>query len=81
QLSAKGISEIQRRLQTRGQAIAKIDGKAGMNTRSLIGVYQREHGLDVDCWPSEKVLNHLRTSAKDKSPEKPKAQRRTVGER
>jgi lytic murein transglycosylase len=60
QMSAKGISEIQQRLQARGQPIAKIDGKAGMNTRSLIGVYQREHGLEVDCWPSDKVLAHLR---------------------
>ncbi len=63
QMPAKGISEIQQRLQTRGAPIAKIDGKAGMNTRSLIGTYQREQGIEVDCWPSEPVLQHLRGSA------------------
>ncbi|RTL72123.1 MAG: lytic murein transglycosylase, partial [Hyphomicrobiales bacterium] len=63
QMPAKGIGEIQQRLQARGQPIAKIDGKAGMNTRSLIGVYQRDHGLEVDCWPSDKVLAHLRGEA------------------
>src|SRR4029079_18330822 len=35
QLSARGIEEIQQRLQARGYDIAKVDGKAGMNTRAL----------------------------------------------
>jgi lytic murein transglycosylase len=61
QLSAKGIEGIQQGLQDRGYAIAKIDGKAGMNTRSLIGAYQKANGLAVDCWPTEAVLGHLRT--------------------
>jgi hypothetical protein len=60
QLSARGIEEIQRRLGERGYAIAKIDGKAGMNTRALIGAYQRKSGLKVDCWPSEALLLSLR---------------------
>jgi hypothetical protein len=63
QLSARGIEEIQKRLQTRGYDIAKIYGKAGMNTRALIGAYQHASGIKVDCWPSESVLTHLRTSA------------------
>jgi lytic murein transglycosylase len=62
QLSAKGIEEIQTHLQTLGHPIAKIDGKAGMNTRSLIGAYQQASGLKVDCWPSEAMRRHLRTS-------------------
>jgi lytic murein transglycosylase len=62
QLSASGIEEIQRRLGERGYAIAKIDGKAGMNTRALIGAYQRKTGLKVDCWPSEALLTSLRGS-------------------
>ena len=33
QLTAKGIEEIQERLQALGYAVAKIDGKTGMNTR------------------------------------------------
>jgi lytic murein transglycosylase len=60
QLSARGIEEIQRRLEARGYAIAKIDGKAGMNTRALIGAYQKTSGLKVDCWPSEALLSSLR---------------------
>ncbi len=63
QLSARGIEEIQQRLQARGYDVAKIDGKAGMNTRALIGAYQQASRLKVDCWPSEAVLTHLRASA------------------
>jgi hypothetical protein len=40
--------------------VAKIDGKAGMNTRALVGAYQHSAGLKVDCWPSEAVLGSLR---------------------
>jgi lytic murein transglycosylase len=63
QLSARGIEEIQQRLQDRGYSIAKVDGKAGMNTRALIGAYQQANRLKVDCWPSEAVLAHLRANA------------------
>jgi lytic murein transglycosylase len=66
QLSASGIEEIQKRLQTRGYEISKIDGKAGMNTRALIGAYQKASGLKVDCWPSEGLLAHLRRNATPK---------------
>ena len=62
QLSARGIEEIQRRLQAQGHAIAKVDGKAGMNTRALIGAYQQASRLKIDCWPSEAVLAHLRSA-------------------
>ncbi len=61
-MPAKGIAEIQQRLQARGAPIAKVDGKAGMNTRSLIGKYEAEQGLPVDCWPTDKVLDRLRAS-------------------
>jgi lytic murein transglycosylase len=60
QLSAKGIEEIQEKLQKLGYEVAKIDGKAGMNTRALIGAYQQANNATVDCWPSESVLGHLR---------------------
>lgn len=63
QLPASRIEEIQKRLQARGYDIAKIDGKAGMNTRALIGAYQHASRLKVDCWPSEAVLSHLLGSA------------------
>ena len=63
QLSSRGIEEIQERLQARGYAISKVDGKAGMNTRALVGAYQHASGLEVDCWPSEALLAHLRGPA------------------
>jgi lytic murein transglycosylase len=63
QLSAKGIEEIQQRLERLGQPVSKIDGKAGMNTRALIGAYEAAQHLKVDCWPAEALLHHLRTRA------------------
>jgi lytic murein transglycosylase len=62
QLSARGIEELQTRLQAKGYAIAKIDGKAGMNTRALVGAYQKANSLEVDCWPSEALLSHMRSA-------------------
>jgi len=62
QLSAKGIEEIQEGLQKRGYSVAKIDGKAGMNTRALIGAYQKAGSLKVDCWPTEALLEHVRSA-------------------
>lgn len=67
QLSARGIEEIQTRLQAQGYAVAKIDGKAGMNTRALVGGYQKANGLKVDCWPSEALLSHMRSAEASKS--------------
>jgi lytic murein transglycosylase len=63
QLSSRSIEEIQERLQARGYGVSKVDGKAGMNTRALIGAYQEASRLKVDCWPSEAVLGHLRNTA------------------
>lgn len=63
QLPAKGIDEVQKHLKARGYPIEKFDGKAGMNTRALIGAYQHANGLKVDCWPSEALLTHLRGTA------------------
>ena len=68
QMPARGIAEIQERLKAAGYPVSKIDGKAGMNTRALIGAYQHASGLETDCWPSQATLEHLRA-----------AQRNTVG--
>jgi lytic murein transglycosylase len=72
QLSARGIEEIQKHLQTRGYPVSKVDGKAGMNTRALIGAYQEASKLKVDCWPSEALLTHLRSAPADKAGAAPK---------
>jgi peptidoglycan hydrolase-like protein with peptidoglycan-binding domain len=63
QLSAQNIEEIQERLQALGFAVAKIDGKAGMNTRALIGTYQTGRNLNVDCWPTDALLKDMRAAA------------------
>jgi hypothetical protein len=49
-----------------GYPVAKIDGKAGMNTRSLIGAYQKANNIKVDCWPTEALLAHVRSKAPTK---------------
>lgn len=59
-ISNADIADIQGMLTKRGYAIEKVDGKAGMNTRSLIGKFQRESGATVDCWPGAGVLAQLR---------------------
>src|SRR5262249_45549024 len=64
QLSATSIEQIQARMQGLGYAVAKVDGKAGMNTRALVGAYQKANNLKIDCWPSEAVLTHMRDAGK-----------------
>lgn len=59
QIAENDVAQIQRHLQARGLAIDKIDGKVGSNTRMLIGTYQRQNRLNVDCWPSSGLLQHL----------------------
>ena len=64
QLSAKSIEAIQEGLQAKGYAVAKVDGKAGMNTRALVGAYQKANGLKLDCWPAERAAqSHARQGA------------------
>ncbi len=62
-LTTRELEEIQERLKGRGYNIEKIDGKAGMNTRNMIGQYQQASGLPVDCWPAAPLLAHLRRPA------------------
>ena len=64
QLPTRGIEEIQKRLQARGYAIDKIDGKIGSNTRWQIGLYQRAGAIAVDCWPTETLLRNLTTASR-----------------
>ena len=43
----------------------KIDGKAGMLTRSALGAYQKANGLKVDCWPTAALLAHMQAGGGD----------------
>ena len=60
QLRTKDVEAMQQRLTALGFYKDKIDGKAGMLTRSALGHYQKARGIKVDCWPSGGVLDHMR---------------------
>ena len=59
QLRTKDVETMQRGLTRVGLYKDKIDGKAGMLTRSALGAYQKQAGIKVDCWPSEAVLQSM----------------------
>lgn len=62
QLRTSEVEEMQRILTARGFYKDKLDGKAGMLTRAALGEYQKKHGLKLDCWPTQAVLDHMRGS-------------------
>jgi lytic murein transglycosylase len=64
QLRTAEVEAMQRRLTELGLYRDKIDGKAGMLTRSALGAYQKANGLKLDCWPTASVLDHMRGRAR-----------------
>jgi membrane-bound lytic murein transglycosylase B len=60
QLRTHDVEEMQERLTALGFYKDKIDGKAGMLTRSALGAFQKAKGLKTDCWPSTDVLRAMR---------------------
>jgi hypothetical protein len=62
QLPTAHLEAMQRFLVERGFYKDKIDGKAGMKTRSALGAYQKANGLAVDCWPGPAVVQHMRAA-------------------
>ncbi|MDE2377790.1 lytic murein transglycosylase [Bradyrhizobium sp.] len=62
QLRTRDVEAMQRGLTRIGLYKDKIDGKAGMLTRSALGAYQKSAGLKVDCWPSEEVLRSIQAA-------------------
>jgi len=60
QLKTREVETMQQRLTSLGLYKDKIDGKAGMLTRSALGAYQKKNGLKIDCWPTAAVLEHMR---------------------
>jgi len=60
QMRTADVEAMQKDLTARGFYSDKIDGKAGMLTRSAVGAYQKANGLKLDCWPSTAVLDHMR---------------------
>jgi lytic murein transglycosylase len=59
QLRTTDVEAMQQGLTRLGIYKDKIDGKAGMLTRSALGAYQKSAGLKVDCWPSATVLQSI----------------------
>jgi lytic murein transglycosylase len=59
QLRTGQVEMMQRTLTRVGLYKDKIDGKAGMLTRSALGAYQKANRLKVDCWPTAAVLDHM----------------------
>ena len=60
QLRTVDIETMQKRLAALGFYKDKIDGKAGMLTRSALGTYQKANKLKVDCWPTPAMLERMR---------------------
>jgi lytic murein transglycosylase len=59
QLRTADVEAMQRGLTRIGLYKDKVDGKAGMLTRSALGAYQKKADLKVDCWPSDTVLRSI----------------------
>ena len=60
QLKTGEVESMQQRLTALGLYKDKIDSKAGMLTRAALGVYQKQNGLTIDCWPTAAVLEHMK---------------------
>lgn len=65
QLKTAQVEAMQRHLTQLGVYKDKIDGKAGMKTRSALGAYQKANGLPLDCWPTVGVLSHMQGRVKN----------------
>src|SRR3981081_3451848 len=63
QLRTAQVETMQRTLTKLGLYKDKIDGKAGMLTRSALGAYQKANQLKVDCWPTSAVLDDMQKRA------------------
>jgi lytic murein transglycosylase len=61
QLRTADVEEMQRILAARGFYNDKLDGRAGMLTRAALGEYQKKNNLKLDCWPTQAVLDHMRS--------------------
>jgi lytic murein transglycosylase len=64
QLPTADLVRMQEILTTRGYYHDKIDGKAGMLTRSALGAYQKQNGLKLDCWPTAAVLQQMQAGGR-----------------
>jgi lytic murein transglycosylase len=66
QLRTGEVEAMQHTLTKLGIYKDKIDGKAGMLTRSALGAYQKANGLKTDCWPTAALLGHMQAGGGDR---------------
>jgi lytic murein transglycosylase len=57
------VLEIQQHLVGLGLDVGKVDGKAGWRTRVALGIFEKQHGLEVDCYPTADDLKMVRRLA------------------
>ena len=60
QLRTAEVEAMQHNLTRLGFYKDKIDGKAGMLTRSALGAWQKANGQQPDCWPTRGVIDRMR---------------------
>jgi lytic murein transglycosylase len=59
QMRTVDVETMQKHLTRVGLYKDKIDGKAGMLTRSALGAFQKQAKLNVDCWPNAESLRAM----------------------
>lgn len=57
------VRVMQERFAAEGFDVGKIDGLIGGRTRAATGLYQRKHGLAVNCYPSRALLKHVKAQS------------------
>ncbi|MEX0286234.1 MAG: lytic murein transglycosylase [Paracoccaceae bacterium] len=58
-LSGDQMKALQRKLQSRGYDVGKVDGILGARTRSAVQAEQARLGLPADAWPTPALLSKL----------------------
>lgn len=58
-LSGSQMKQLQKKLQSRGHDVGKVDGILGARTRVAVQVEQARAGLPADAWPTLELLSRL----------------------
>jgi lytic murein transglycosylase len=54
------VTDMQKRLEERKLNVGGADGLIGFRTRIAIGQYQKDNGLQPTCWPTDKLIAHIK---------------------
>ncbi len=58
-LTGAQMKQLQKKLQSRGYDVGKVDGILGARTRAAVQAEQKRLGLPADAWPTPSLLNRL----------------------